>query len=51
MRVLLAFDKFKDSFSAREAGRIVARVLREEHPDWIIELAPITDGGEGLPIS
>ncbi|MCB1103738.1 MAG: glycerate kinase [Opitutaceae bacterium] len=48
MRVLLAFDKFKDSFSAREAGRIVARVLREEHPDWIIELAPITDGGEGF---
>ena len=48
MRVLLAFDKFKDSLTARQAGSVTARVLHELHPDWSIELTPMTDGGDGF---
>lgn len=48
MRALLAFDKFKGSLTAQTAGSVTARVLRGLHPDWSIELAPVTDGGEGF---
>lgn len=48
MRVLLAFDKFKDSLTARQAGSISARVLHELHPDWSLELTPMSDGGDGF---
>lgn len=48
MRVLIAFDKFKDSLTAREAGEQAAAALRQLHPDWVIELCPLTDGGEGF---
>ncbi len=47
-RVLLAFDKFKDALTAQEAGEVVAGVLREVRPDWSMDIAPITDGGEGF---
>lgn len=48
MRVFIAFDKFKDSLAAREACETAAHVLREEHGDWIIDLCPLADGGEGF---
>lgn len=48
MHVLLAFDKFKDSMSAAEACAAAAEAIREVHPDWVIESAPLTDGGEGF---
>lgn len=48
MRVLVAFDKFKDSLSAREACDTAAHVLRELHRDWTIDSCPLTDGGEGF---
>lgn len=48
MRVLVAFDKFKDSLSAREACTFAAAVLRERHPDWSLDLCPLADGGEGF---
>ena len=48
MRVLVAFDKFKDAISAREACEIAARVLSEKHPDWKIDLCPLSDGGDGF---
>jgi glycerate kinase len=47
-RVLLAFDKFKDALTAQQAGEVVAAVLREAHPDWELDLAPLADGGEGF---
>lgn len=47
-RVLLAFDKFKDALTAQQAGEAVAAVLRERHPDWTLDLAPLADGGEGF---
>ncbi|MSU49290.1 MAG: glycerate kinase [Opitutus sp.] len=48
MRVLLAFDKFKDSLSAQEACTLAAAALAERHPDWIIDACPLSDGGEGF---
>jgi glycerate 2-kinase len=48
MRVLLAFDKFKDSLSARDACTFAASALREKHRDWTLDLCPLADGGEGF---
>lgn len=48
MRVLLAFDKFKDSLSARDACSFTAAALAERHPDWVVDLCPLADGGEGF---
>ena len=48
MRVLVAFDKFKDAISAHDACAIATQALHSRHPDWIIESAPLTDGGDGF---
>lgn len=48
MRVLLAFDKFKDSLTARDACTFAAAALRERHADWALDLCPLADGGEGF---
>ncbi len=48
MRVLVAFDKFKDSLTAPEACRIAAETLRAAHPGWEIDTAPLADGGDGF---
>lgn len=48
MRALIAFDKFKDSLTAREACDLTARALRSRHPDWSLDLCPLADGGEGF---
>lgn len=47
-RVLLAFDKFKDALTAPQAGATVAAALRDTHPDWTLDIAPLADGGEGF---
>jgi glycerate kinase len=48
MRVLLAFDKFKDSLTAPAACEHAARTLVARHPDWTLDLCPLADGGEGF---
>ena len=48
MRVLLAFDKFKDSLTAPAACASAARALQAAHPDWMLDLCPLADGGEGF---
>jgi glycerate kinase len=48
MRVLVAFDKFKDALSAPQACTTAADALRAKHPDWTLDLCPLTDGGEGF---
>ena len=48
MRVLLAFDKFKDSLTAPAACEAAARALRATHPEWSLDLCPLADGGEGF---
>lgn len=48
MRVLVAFDKFKDALTAPVACDLAQEVLSAAHPDWIIDLCPLADGGEGF---
>lgn len=48
MRVLIALDKFKDALSARAAGEVAAAAVRARHPDWTVDVCPLTDGGEGF---
>ncbi|HTX66884.1 MAG TPA: glycerate kinase [Opitutaceae bacterium] len=48
MRILVGFDKFKDSLSAPQACQAAAGALRRRHPDWRIDLCPLTDGGDGF---
>ena len=48
MNVLIAFDKFKDSLNAHEACEIAAKELVSQHPDWDLETAPLSDGGDGF---
>ncbi len=48
MRILIAFDKFKDSLTAREACQRTAAALRIAQPEWSLDLCPLTDGGEGF---
>ena len=48
MRVLVAFDKFKDALGAEEACRRVGQALHHRNPGTIIDLCPLTDGGEGF---
>lgn len=48
MRVLIAFDKFKDALTADEACVAAASVLRVKHPDWELDLCPLVDGGDGF---
>ncbi|HLP01540.1 MAG TPA: glycerate kinase [Opitutaceae bacterium] len=48
MRVLIAFDKLKDSLTAPAACAIAADALRAAHADWQLDLAPLADGGDGF---
>ncbi len=48
MRVLVAFDKFKHCLTAEEACRIAAEAVCEARSDCLIDLAPLTDGGDGF---
>jgi len=48
MRVLIAFDKFKDSLTAPEACAIAEEALQKKQPDWQLTPCPLTDGGEGF---
>lgn len=48
MRALVAFDKFKDALSARQACDVAATALRGIHPDWQLDLCPLSDGGDGF---
>ena len=48
MRVLLAFDKFKDALAARAACEAAAAALRQRHTDWSLDFCPLADGGEGF---
>ncbi len=48
MRILVAFDKFKDSLSANEACHLASSILLQQ--DFVCEpdILPLTDGGEGF---
>lgn len=48
MHILVAFDKFKESMTAREACETARETLQRIRPTWSITTAPLTDGGEGF---
>ncbi len=48
MRALIAFDKFKDALSARDACAVVRETLASVRPEIETEVCPLTDGGEGF---
>ncbi len=48
MRLLAAFDKFKDSFSATEACSLLHEVAQEQPEKLEVISCPLTDGGEGF---
>ncbi|MDX6549954.1 MAG: glycerate 2-kinase, partial [Gaiellales bacterium] len=47
MRLVIAPDKLKGTYSAREAAEALARGWRSRRPDDALELVPLADGGEG----
>lgn len=47
-RVLVTFDKFKGALGARQACEIVRDVIQRERPGWRVDMAPLTDGGDGF---
>ena len=48
MRVLVAFDKFKDALSARDICEIAVEAIQKCRPEWLVETAPLADGGDGF---
>lgn len=48
MNVLIAFDKFKDSMTAKTACVITADTLKTLKPEWATFGTPLADGGEGF---
>ena len=48
MRILSAFDKFKDSFSAQDACALVKEVASDVSSKLEVISCPLTDGGEGF---
>jgi len=47
-RVLLAFDKFKAGLAAEQACSVVQIVLNRLRPSWLVDVAPLADGGDGF---
>lgn len=48
IRVLIAPDKFKGTLSAREAAEAIARGWHKARPADVLDLLPISDGGDGF---
>jgi glycerate kinase len=48
MRVLVAFDKFKDSISAQTACDTAAAAILSARGGWDLDSCPLSDGGEGF---
>jgi glycerate kinase len=48
MRILIAPDTFKESLTAAEAARAIARGVSRALPEAVIDLCPLSDGGEGF---
>lgn len=47
MRLLIAPDKFKGTFTAAEVCDLLSRGVREARPDCVVDTQPLADGGEG----
>ncbi|MEN0046296.1 MAG: glycerate kinase [Bacteroidota bacterium] len=47
MKVLIAPDKFKESLSAIEVGKAIAKGIQEQYPNAECIIHPLADGGDG----
>lgn len=47
-RILIAPDSFKESLSAGEVAHFLKKGIKKSLPDAIIDIAPVSDGGEGF---
>lgn len=47
MKVLIAPDKFRGSLTAAEAAAAIAAGVANYNPDWVVQILPVADGGEG----
>lgn len=45
--IIIASDKFKGTFSAREISRVIAEEATKEFPGETTQIFPMADGGEG----
>lgn len=48
LRVLVVPDKFKGTLSAQAAAQAIAAGWRQKRPDDVLELLPMSDGGDGF---
>ena len=48
MNLLIATDSFKGSLSSLEAGKAMAAAARQVFPRALVEVFPLSDGGEGM---
>lgn len=47
MNIFIAPDKFKGSLTSREVCDVISLALRSIHPNVVITMLPLADGGEG----
>lgn len=47
MKVLISPDKFKGTLSASQAADAIAEGVAQYNPNWVVQILPIADGGEG----
>ena len=48
MRVLIIPDKFKGTLTAAAAAKAIARGWRKGRPQDLLDLLPMSDGGDGF---
>lgn len=48
LRILVAFDSFKDALSSERACEVVSAALQSLNRDFSVSSAPLSDGGEGF---
>ena len=48
LNVLIVTDKFKGTLTAQAAAELIARGWREARPEDVLELLPMSDGGDGF---
>ncbi len=48
MKIICAPDSFKESLSAKAAAEAMARGVRKALPGAVVDICPISDGGEGF---
>jgi glycerate kinase len=47
MKLLVAPQEFKGSLTSAQAARAIASGIAEAKPEWVIDVAPLADGGPG----